>query len=70
MAPFFWIRRFFLVFAAAVAVIGGAQFLKGQTVRYAVSQGLLWGITTAAIYLAAAIYRFRRGCACATSSDS
>ena len=65
MSPFFWIRRYLLAFAAAFAVIGGAQYLKGHALRYAIIQGLIWGVITAAIYLAAAIHRFRKGCDCA-----
>ncbi|MGH9586423.1 MAG: hypothetical protein ACRD3F_05690 [Acidobacteriaceae bacterium] len=70
MNPLFWIRRYLLAFVSAFVVIGGAQYLKGHTLRYAITQGLIWGTITAAIYVAAAIHRFRKGCACADLPQS
>lgn len=65
MGTSFWIRRFSLVFAAAVVIIAGAQFAKGHTLRYAVTQGLLWGAISSAIYLGALFYRIRKSRQCA-----
>ena len=70
MSLFFWVRRYFLALAAAFAIVAGAQALKGHSLCYAVLHGLIWAIITAAIYLAVAIYRFRKGCACAARGDS
>lgn len=65
MGASFWIRRYFLVLAGAFAIIGGAQFLKGHTPRYSITQGLVWGAISAAVFLAAQVYRFRKGRQCA-----
>lgn len=61
----FWIRRYLVAFLAAFAVIGFAQFLKGHTLRYSITQAIIWGIITAGVYISAAIYRFRKGQHCA-----
>lgn len=59
-----WIRLFLAVFAGAFAVIAGAQFLKGHTLNYSVTQGLLWGAISSAIFVAAHYYRRRKGRRC------
>ena len=57
-------RLFLAVFVGAFAIIGGAQFLKGHTLNYSVTQGLLWGAISAAIFVAAHYYRRRKGQRC------
>ena len=47
--------------AGAFVVIAGAQLLKGNTLEYALSEGLLWSAISAAIFTAARAYRLRKG---------
>jgi hypothetical protein len=51
-------------FAVAFLVIALAQSAKGHDGRYALTQGLLWGAISAAIFVAAAIHRWRRARSC------
>jgi uncharacterized membrane protein len=69
MGPSFWLRRYLLVFAAACVIIACAQALKGHDTGYAVTQGVVWGLVTAAVYLAALYYRIRKGQKCAVCDD-
>ena len=66
----FWIRRFLLVFASALAIITGAQVLKGHTFAYSVVQGLLWAAIASTIFTAARIYQSRRKQHCAICRDT
>jgi hypothetical protein len=52
----FWIRRFVIVFAAPLAIIAGAQMLKGHTLGYSVTQGLLWAAIASTVFTGARIY--------------
>ena len=70
MGTAFWIRRFLLVFVLALAIIAGAQMLKGHTFGYSVTQGLLWSAITSTIFTAARIYQSRRGEHCAICRDT
>ena len=70
MSTKFWIHRFILVFAAALVIISGAQLLKGHTLEYSVTEGLLWGIITAAVFTAGQIYKSRKGQHCAMCGDT
>jgi hypothetical protein len=65
----FWIGRYLLAFLIASAIIGGAQFLKGHALRYSVFQALIWGPLTAGVYIATAIYRFRKARNCVLCSS-
>jgi hypothetical protein len=58
------------VFVLAIAVIAGAQMLKGHIFGYSVSQGLLWSVITSIIFSAARIYQSRRGHHCAICHDT
>ncbi|WP_346838338.1 hypothetical protein [Microbulbifer sp. SAOS-129_SWC] len=62
MTKGFWIRRFALVYLAAVALIAGGQMARGREAEFALTHGLLWGVITAVVYTAALVWRTRRGC--------
>jgi len=64
------IRGFLVVLAGAFVVIAGAQLLKGNTLEYALSEGLLWSAISAAIFTAARAYRLRKGQYCAACGDT
>lgn len=70
----FWIRRFFLALAIAfVGIAAGQYLLRERTLDYAIQHGLIWGVVSAAIFTATALYRWRKGryCAlCATPPES
>jgi hypothetical protein len=70
MGTAFWIRRFLLVFASALTIIAGAQVLKGHTLGYSVTQGLLWAAIASTIFTGARIYQSRRGQHCAICRDT
>ena len=55
------------MFAIAFVVIAGAQALKGHTIAYAVTQGLIWGALSSMVYVLAAIYRWRKAIRCAVA---
>jgi hypothetical protein len=66
----FWVRRFVVVFAGAFVVIAGVQFLKGHTLDYSVTEGLLWSVITATVFTAARIYQSRKQQHCAICRDT
>jgi membrane protein implicated in regulation of membrane protease activity len=66
----FWIRRFFLVWFFAGLIIGGAQLLKGHTLKYAALQGLLWSTISALIFTVSRFFRSRQGQHCAICKDT
>ena len=55
------IRGFLVVLAGAFVLIAAAQLLKGNTLEYAVSEGLLWAAISATIFTVARAYRLRKG---------
>jgi hypothetical protein len=63
------IRGFLVVLAGAFVVIAGAQLLKGNTVEYAVSEGLLWSLISAVVFTVARVHRWRKGQYCAACGD-
>lgn len=66
MGARFWIRRFAVALAIAfVAIAAGQYLLRDRTLDYAIRHGLLWGVITAAIFTATALYRWRKGQHCA-----
>lgn len=69
MGKGFWIKRYAVVFAVAFIVIAAAQAMKGHTLAYAVTQGLIWAALSAAVFVATAIHRWRRGQHCALCRD-
>lgn len=70
MGMVFWIKRFFLVMSGAFVVISAAQWLKGHSLEYALTQGAIWGAIAAGIFVSARIYQSRRGVHCALCRDT
>jgi hypothetical protein len=70
MGAAFWIRRFLVVFASTLVIITGAQMLKGHTLGYSVTQGLIWAAIASTIFTGARIYQSRRGQHCAICGDT
>jgi hypothetical protein len=70
MGTAFWVRRFLLVFVVATCVIAGAQLLKGGSLNYSLSQGLLWAAISASVFTVARIYQSRKGVHCAICRDT
>jgi len=70
MGAVFWIRRFIVVFAGAFLVIAGVQLLKGHTLAYSGTQGAIWAIVSATVFIAARINQSRRGQHCAICRDT
>jgi hypothetical protein len=60
-----WLRLFLIAFCVAFVAITGAQALKGHTMTYALTQGLLWAGISAVVFVGAAVHRWRKGQACA-----
>ena len=59
MSKSFFVRRYLLVFAIAATVIGLAQYLKGQTLNYAVREALIWGAISSLVYTSILAYKLR-----------
>jgi hypothetical protein len=70
MGTWFWIRRFFTVSTIAFAIIAGAHLLRGRSGKYAISEGLVWGLITAFIFTSTRLYRSRKGQHCAMCADT
>jgi hypothetical protein len=66
----FWIKRFFTVLVGAFVIIAAAQVIKGHDYYYAVMQGGIWGIITAAVFIGARLYQSRKGQHCAICKDT
>lgn len=69
MGAGFWIRRFFVVCAAAFVVIACAQLVQGASVSYSVGHASLWAVASAGVFTATRIYHSRRGRRCALCND-
>ena len=70
MGTWFWIRRFFTVLAISFVIIAGAHVLRGRSAKYAVSEGLVWGLITSAIFISTRLYRSGKGQHCAMCADT
>ncbi len=70
MSTIFWIKRFFTVLAGAFVVIGIAQALKGHSWPYSASQGAIWGLIAATVFVVARFFQARRGQHCAVCRDT
>jgi len=66
----FWIRRFFTVLALVGVIVALAQWAKGHTPQYAITQGAIWGCISAAVFTVARIYQSRRKQHCAICKDT
>jgi hypothetical protein len=63
------LRGFLVVVAGAFVVIAAAQLLKGNSLEYAATEGLLWAVISATIFTVARAYRLRKGQYCAVCGD-
>ena len=70
MGTWFWVRRFFTVLALAFVLIAGAHLLRGRSAKYAVSEGIVWSLITASIFISTRLYRSRKGQHCAMCADT
>lgn len=70
MGASFWVRRFALVFVAALVIIAGAQLSKGNSVDYSLTQGWIWGAISASVFTTTRMYQSRRGQHCAICRDA
>lgn len=70
MGTAFWIRRFLTVLALVGIIVALAQWAKGHTLQYAITQGAIWGCISAAVFTVARIYQSRRKQHCAICKDT
>ena len=63
------LRGFLVVLAGAFVVIAAARLLKGNTLEYAASEGLVWAVISATVFTVARAYRLRKGQYCAVCGD-
>jgi len=66
----FWVRRFFTVLVLVGIIVALAQWAKGNTFQYAITQGAIWGCVSAAVFTVARIYQSRRKQHCAICKDT
>jgi hypothetical protein len=52
MAISFWVKRGLLVLFTSFTVIAAAQWLKSQSLEYALWQSLIWAPLSSSLYLA------------------
>jgi len=69
MGVMFWLRRFFVVFCIAFALILSAHLLRGHELKFSLSESLLWAMISANIFTASRIYQSRKGVHCALCND-
>jgi hypothetical protein len=70
MGTAFWIRRFFTVFAIALAIINAGQLLKGRGVTYSITQAALWGFASSLVFTVSRYFQSRAGQQCAICKDT
>jgi hypothetical protein len=70
MGTAFWIRRFITVLVLAGVLIALAQWARGHTFQYAITQGAIWGFISAAVFTVARIIQSRRNQHCAICKDT
>ena len=70
MGKVFWIRRYLTVFVVAASLIGGSQLLRGHTLGYSATHGLIWGAISSTVFIATRLFYARRGYACAMCQDT
>jgi len=70
MGTAFWIKRYLVVLAGAFAIICAAQLLKGHDLEYSATQGAIWGVISATIFIAVRIHKSRKKQHCALCRDT
>ncbi|MEO6799978.1 MAG: hypothetical protein ABI178_08575 [Rhodanobacter sp.] len=57
----FWVKRFFIVFVVAFAIIFTARFLKGHAATGSATQAAIWSTASALAFTVARFFQARRG---------
>lgn len=70
MGRAFWIRRFFVVLAAAFVLIAASHLVRGRGLEHALTEGGIWAIVTAVVFTGGRLYQSRRGQHCAVCRDT
>lgn len=70
MGTAFWVRRYFFVWGSSLLIIAGAHLVRGRGISYAISEGALWGLITATVFVGARIWQSRRKQHCAICRDT
>jgi hypothetical protein len=70
MGRTFWLRRYGQVLAIAFVIIAIAQYAQGRALVDALLQGLVWGATSAGVFIVSRMYQSRRGRHCALCRDT
>ncbi len=66
----FWARRFVLVWLGAFVVIGAAHLVRGRPLAHAITEAGIWGLITAAVFVAARAWQASRSQHCAVCRDT
>ena len=66
----FWIRRYFVVAGLAFVLLVAIGLLKGREFERVLIESLLWGVVTAAVFIAARYRQASKGKACALCRDT
>ena len=66
----FWVRRYFVVAGAAFVLLVAVGLLKGREFDRVVTESLLWGLVTSAVFTAVRYRNARKGKACALCRDT
>jgi hypothetical protein len=66
----FWTLRFCLAASIGFVLLGAVYLARGRPPRQALTEALIWGCISAAVFITARIYHLSRGRACALCNDS
>jgi hypothetical protein len=69
MGAKFWVKRAAIAGAISFSVIFIAQYIKSNNIRYALTQSVLWGAFTAAIYLLVLWRKLKKNPSCALKQE-
>lgn len=64
-----WLIQYTIAIPIIFLLLAGVQYLKGQTLAYAIEFGMLWSLISIAIFAARRYYNFRKNIACAICND-
>lgn len=66
----FWVKRFFVVYAAAFLILAVSERMKGHGWRDGLVFSVLWGLITACVFIGTRLYYAGQGVACAICKDT
>ena len=66
----FWVRRYFFVAGAAFVLLVAVGLLRGRELERVLTDSLMWGMVSAAIFTAVRYRKARNGEACALCRDT